>query len=275
MVGGSFHESMARQIPVGPPGPRAALVAAALLLAGCLGAVPGDTAGPSEGSPGDADEAFDERVWTFEGTLTGAPGSPDRSEDPFEVPANATGVGAVLTWGGEGADLDLTLLGPDGEEQATGWPERDGRESTAVAGRLAAGNWTVRVASDQAVDEDFAVEVTVWGGSPEHRVLEESTEIGPRVPGATRGFAEINLAMAPGQRFNWSWQADGELYFNVHYHADGETERPVEERTDGHAGTFTAPAAEIYSLLWLNEGATPVDLEATVDGVFRLHSRSR
>jgi hypothetical protein len=82
------------------------------------------------------------------------------------------------------------------------------------------------------------------------------------------GFAEVNLVMEKGQVVNWDWNADGgALYFNVHSHPAGKVVEHV-RRPDATAdtGSFTAPAAGSYSLLWQNAGSTPVGLHYKVTG---------
>ena len=187
---------------------------------------------------------------------------------PFQVPAGADEVAALLTWTIPGAVLEFQLENPNGTTIATGFAETDQRRYVATPDLPMAGNWTATVTATRGVDVHFTLNMTARQGV-DHGPIRQEYTIG-------RGaFAEINLNMIPGDIFDYVWNADADLYFNIHFHGENGTERPVEFRGRAHEGNFTAPDRQVYSLLWRNEGLTPVRVEADVEGDYRLHSMSR
>ena len=232
-------------------------------LAGC--AAPGG--GEPTGIDPVADAAFTPVSYEFDGEFLA--GGVDAPVDfPFKVPVAAGEVEALLTWTIPGAILDFQLLGPDGTVVADGWAESAMRRYVTTTRPPTAGNWSAVVTAERGVDVHFSLEVAVRAAEP-FGPIDETYGIA----GGT--FAEVNLNMVPGERFNYSWAADGELYFNIHYHANGATERAVEFTGRSHAGEFVAPDVQVYSLLLRNEGILPVSVDLAVDGTYRLHSMTR
>jgi hypothetical protein len=220
-------------------------------------------------------------TFRFDGTLDGSPLESGVAEFPVELPTEAAAFSARLGWSDERADLELLLLDTDGEQVDQGFAESATTRAFTTAAPLRAGNWTLRVMAERAVATTFQLEAVATFAPAGRMVIEQSYEIETRIPVRELaslqqgGFAEINLVMEPNERFNFTWTASQPVYFNVHYHDDGETQRPIEERADRLDGNFTAPIRQVFSLLWRNENPTPVTVEATVDGVFREHSRTR
>ena len=187
---------------------------------------------------------------------------------PFEVPSGAGELAALLTWTIPGAVLEFQVLDPSQSVVADGWAESPQRRYVATTDPPASGNWSVVVSAERGVDVHFALNVTVRAAEPFGPISQTYTVQGD-------SFAEINLNMVPGESFNYSWSADGDLYFNIHYHADGTTSRPVEFTGRSHEGTFVAPDRQVYSLLLRNDGLLPIDASVSVDGTYRLHSMTR
>lgn len=232
-------------------------------LAGC--AAP-NGAEPSGADPV-ADAAFAPVSYEFDGEfLAGGVDAPVAF--PFEVPMGAGEVEALLTWTIPGAILQFQLLGPDGAVVADGWAENGMRRYVTTTGPPPAGNWSAVVTAERGADVHFALDVTARLAVPYGPIAQTYSV-------AAGAFAEVNLNMVPGDSFEYDWSADGELYFNVHYHAPGGTERPIEYTGTAHEGNFTAPANEVYSLLLRNEGLLPVSVDVSVDGTYRLHSMTR
>lgn len=240
--------------------------AALLLVTGCLGTTTETDAQDPAGAPTE-EPGFEPEAYTFEGEFL-AGGADEPQTYTFQVPNGTTEVMGLLTWSMPGAALDFTLRDPSGEAVADGWGESDQHRYVTTTQPPVPGEWTVEVTAQQGADVHYTMDLEARQGEP-FGPIERTYTVDPQ------DFVEINLNMAPGDAFNFSWQADGELAFNVHYHADGETERPIEHIGTELDGNFTAPRTQVYSLLWSNEGALPVEVTASVDGTYRLHSMTR
>lgn len=257
------------------------LLALSLAAAGCIQAPdpqPSEAA-PVPDAPG---HVHAHALHTFDGRLTATPAAPVVEEFPFAVPAGTTEVRANLSWLSEAAALELALVSPEGKEIESGFAETPTSRALATVHPPQPGNWTLRVTAVRALDEAFVTNAVIADGLPELRTIEGSYEVVPRLPvrelaraAQSGGFAEINLILDEGASFDYSWKSSGPVYFNIHYHGEGGTERAVEETTTGLAGNFTAPFLQVFSLLWRNEGATPVTVDGEVEGVMREHSRTR
>lgn len=235
----------------------------ALLLAGCASPAVDDP----DGGDVDAPPAFKPVSYSFDGEfLAGGVDAPQAF--PFEVPNGTGEVAALLTWTIPGAILEFRVLDPSNTVVADGWAESEQRRFVSTTHPPTPGEWSIVVTAERGVDIHFALNVTARQSEP-FGLIEETYTI-------QRGaFAEINLNMVPGDWFNYTWTADGDLYFNIHYHANGATERPVEFTGREHEGQFTAPDRQVYSLLLRNDGLLPVEVSVAVDGSFRLHSMTR
>lgn len=261
------------------------LVMSALVLSGCVSPPNGDGDGP--GSEPDEVPAPAPETHSFEGEFAVA------SEDAphtyaFDVPNGTGEVEGLLTWTIAGAQLDFELMDPSGEVVADGWAEGTGRAYVTTTHPPEAGEWQVVVRGVRGADVHYTMEVTTGAAEP-YGAIDRTFTVPARNPardlpdGARqeaypllpRDFAEVNLNMAPGDHFNFTWSAHAPVYFNVHYHGANGTERPIEDRTDALNGTFTANLTEVYALLWRNEGSEPVEVVVQVEGVYRLHSMTR
>lgn len=237
-----------------------------LLTGGCLGTTTETTPGSSTDQiPGG--DGFEPVAETFEGEfLAGGVDEPQRYT--FTVPNGTTEVMGLLTWSMPQAVLDFQLVDPSGEVAADGWGESDQHRFVTTTDPPTPGKWTVVVTAERGADVHYTMEVEARKGQP-FGPIERTYTVRPQ------DFAEINLNMVPGDGFTFDWEADGELYFNVHFHDDGETARPIEHTGTELDGNFTAPDTEVYSLLWSNEGALPVEVTVSMDGAYRLHSMTR
>jgi hypothetical protein len=83
------------------------------------------------------------------------------------------------------------------------------------------------------------------------------------------GFHELDLAVNASEplTYEWSTSPASELAFDVHSHPSPD-EVTYHERANAtaHQGTFTAPQAGTYSLLWRNPGEGPVTVEIRLEG---------
>lgn len=253
-----------------------------MLLAGC--ATPGEAPaiGPAASSKDDAWQ----RVFVFDGER-GPIDAP--SVFTFDVPAGAQEVEALLTWTAEGAAFGFALVDPTGEEVAQGWSEAPGRAYVTTTHPVVPGEWTIEITSERTVMATFAATVTVHSLALPEGPLNVSFVLPPRsptralppelraplAPWGPRDYAEVNLNMAPNDHFSFAWTSTSDVYFNVHFHGAEGTERPIEQRGSELAGEFTANMTEVYALLWRNEGNTSVQIDAQIDGRYRLHSMTR
>lgn len=237
-----------------------------LLTAGCLGTAP--ETGPAEDANTPTGQGpFEPASYTFEGEfLAGGLGEAHTYE--FEVPNGTTEVMGLLNWSIPGGALDFQLVNSAGDVAADGWAESDSHRYVTTTQPPTPGTWTAVVTAQRGADIHYSLEIEARKGAP-FGPIERTYTIQPQ------DFAEINLNMEPGDGFNFSWESDSEVYFNLHYHSDGETERPIEHTGTELEGNFTAPDTEVYSLLWSNEGAVPVEVTVTMDGTYRLHSMTR
>ncbi len=237
-----------------------------VLSLGCLGTTTETTPGSDPGETPDAD-GFEPVEKTFEGEFL-AGGVDDPQRYTFTVPNGTTEVMGLLTWSMPRASLDFQLLDPTGEVAADGWGESDQHRYVTTTQPPIPGEWTVEVTAQEGADVHYTMEVEARQAAP-FGPIERTYTVQPQ------DFAEINLNMVPGDAFTFDWQADGEVYFNLHFHDDGETARPIEHTGTELAGNFTAPDTEVYSLLWRNEGVLPVEVTVSMDGTYRLHSMTR
>ncbi|WP_434449231.1 S8 family serine peptidase [Lentzea sp. E54] len=87
--------------------------------------------------------------------------SSDSLEFPFAAPVDLTDLQVTVSWTAGVNDYDLRLLGPDGSQRAgSGGGVPGTSESTGVAGRIDAGQWTVVVDKFASVADTVTVVVT-------------------------------------------------------------------------------------------------------------------
>jgi len=83
----------------------------------------------------------------------------------------------------------------------------------------------------------------------------------PLVPGEPRVVERLVIApyemheecaqLAAGERLDWRYRASAPLDFNIHYHEDNAVLSPVvREQSTNDSGTFEAPLARDYCLMW-------------------------
>jgi plastocyanin len=85
-------------------------------------------------------------------------------------------------------------------------------------------------------------------------------------------FAEANLLLRAGDTITWDWSASQVVHFNVHTHQAGGATELVAQDAASNQGSFTAPQAGGYSLLWENGGGAAVTLEYSVQGAGKVES---
>ena len=243
-----------------------------LLLAGCV--TPAEETPSSLAAPEPAPHAgHAERltVHEFDGELTATPLTPALEAHAFPVEAGVLEVRVQLNWSLPVASLNMSLVGPAGQEVAVGFRESDTSSAVATIDPPLPGEWRVYVGSQQALGEKYRVQVTLEDALPAYTSVVEDYVL------PVRGFGELNLILEANQSFNYSWmvqEAGNPVYFNIHSHQDGKTVRHVEETTEALSGNFTAPSREVYSLLWRNQGVSALHVAAEVEGSFRVHSQT-
>lgn len=245
------------------PRPALFIVAVSVLVAGCATTEPAT----EDAAPTPPVEPFEPVSYEFAGEFL-AGGLDDPMVYEFEVPNGTTEVEAILAWTIPGASLDFSLRDPAGKENGNGWGESDQHRYVTSTYAVIPGTWQIIVTIQQGVDVHFYVDVTARLGEP-FGPIERTYTVMPN------DFAEVNLNMVPDDHFNFTWASDAEVYFNVHFHNNGTTDRPIEHRGTSMDGNFTGPANEVYSMLWRNEGFLPAEVTFAMDGVYRLHSMTR
>jgi hypothetical protein len=78
---------------------------------------------------------------------------------------------------------------------------------------------------------------------------------------APGNFAELCGALGAGKRVTWSFDADRELDFNIHYHVDNEVRYPSRmDRARRSEGNLTVDLAQDYCWMWTNKSAAAAKL---------------
>ena len=74
-------------------------------------------------------------------------------------------------------------------------------------------------------------------------------------------FAELCGALDAGKTVKWSFEADGELNFNIHYHVGKDVHYPSRmEQVRRSEGRLAADVAQDYCWMWTNQTAAPAQL---------------
>ncbi|MGB1696867.1 MAG: hypothetical protein ACPHK8_00535 [Thermoplasmatota archaeon] len=183
------------------------------------------------------------------GTLTTTPVAPTTATGTFVM---ADVVSATALFIGEG--LQLELVAPDG--------------TTHGAGTLPVvpGQWQYEVSAQLALGVQWSLSVEMTTGDASTGYLQETVAIAPSQ------FFEINTQMPGNGTFCWDWTSSADVAFDVHSHFDGEVQYLVEKTASEDRGCFTNDREGGYSLLWANEGASPVSLTYKVWGQFVVDS---
>jgi len=75
-------------------------------------------------------------------------------------------------------------------------------------------------------------------------------------------FAELCGALGAGKAVNWSFEADGELNFNIHYHVGKDVRYPSQmDRVRSSEGKLAVDLAQDYCWMWTNKSAATTKLE--------------
>ncbi|HET6404931.1 MAG TPA: PPC domain-containing protein [Candidatus Thermoplasmatota archaeon] len=251
-----------------------ALLLACALAAGCLAdEAPEPT--PREETQTD-DAGTREVTQQFTGSATGTPAQPFSQDFAFEVPRGAVGVYGNLSWQKPPIDapfgladtFDFALLDPRGEVVAEGYPDVNGHLVVVTVEPPRPGTWTFRVSANVAANTPFVVDAGAILIVPDDNVIIKAIELGPR------SFYEVNLILEEGASFSFSFNSSAPVRWDIHSHPpEGLKEWETGEGTTGSA-SFTAPARDVFSILWENTGALPVQLDFEVHGTFRVHSHS-
>ena len=84
------------------------------------------------------------------------------------------------------------------------------------------------------------------------------------------GYHEVNVEMGEGASLTYAFNATGPLSWDLHSHGDEGVRTWAEGRDAEASGSFTAPAAGVYSLYLRNPGQAPVEASFQVRGHFRI-----
>ncbi|MDM4765408.1 hypothetical protein [Pelomonas sp. SE-A7] len=75
-------------------------------------------------------------------------------------------------------------------------------------------------------------------------------------------FAEVCGPLKAGQSVAWSFEADGALNFNIHYHEGEKVTYPARENgISQRKGELKVELDQGYCWMWSNKGAQPVKLK--------------
>lgn len=75
-------------------------------------------------------------------------------------------------------------------------------------------------------------------------------------------FAEVCGPLKAGQRVAWSFEADGPLNFNIHYHEGEKVTYPARENAvSKRDGELKVELDQGYCWMWSNKGTQPVKLK--------------
>ena len=243
------------------------------LTAGCLGADAPETEAPREETE-TSDASMRPIVEQFTGTATGTPAQPYSEDFPVEVPRGAVGINGNLSWERPPVDaplglantFELALVDPDGEVVDGGYTDVDGKIVVATIDPPRAGTWVYRVTSSAAVNTPFVVDSAVILIVPEDNTIVKSLEL--------RTFYEVNLILEEGATFSFSYNSTDSINWDIHSHPPEGVKYWEEGSGTTGASSFTAPSRDVFSILWENAGALPVQLSFEVQGKFRTHSHS-
>ena len=79
-------------------------------------------------------------------------------------------------------------------------------------------------------------------------------------------FAELCGAFNPGQAVDWSFDADGALNFNIHYHAGKDVRYPKRlNQTYRSRGKLAVKSPQDYCWMWTNKSATAAQLAVRLE----------
>lgn len=256
---------------------RAPVAALALVLA-LVGCLSGDA--PSADAPREevaTDDASTRPVTqSFSGTAVGTPAMPYEEAFPFDVPRGAVGVNGTLAWekppvappSGLGDAFELELVDPDGETVATGYPDVNGHLIVVTVEPPKSGTWTFVVRANVAASSPFTLDAVA------ELIVPKDNEVVKTVSLGQASFYEVNLILEQDASFRFSYNASDSVNWDVHSHPpEGLKEWETGAGTTAEYA-FTAPHRDVYSILWENPGALPVDLSFEVRGTFRMHSHS-
>lgn len=246
-----------------------------LALAGCLSDDAPATEGPREDVATDA-AGTRPVTETFSGSALGSPAMPYEESFVFDVPRGAVGVNGTLAWEkppvappfGLGDGFELELLDPDGELVASGYPDVNGHLIVVTVEPPKPGAWTFVVRGNVAANTPFTLDAVAELIVPQDNEVVKTLELGQA------SFYEVNLILEQNASFRFSYNASDAVNWDVHSHPpEGLKEWETGSGTTAEYA-FTAPHRDVYSILWENPGALPVELSFEVHGTFRMHSHS-
>lgn len=75
-------------------------------------------------------------------------------------------------------------------------------------------------------------------------------------------FAEVCGPLKAGEQVAWSFEADGPLNFNIHFHEGEKVTYPARENgVSKREGELKVEQGQGYCWMWSNKGAQPVRLK--------------
>jgi hypothetical protein len=79
-------------------------------------------------------------------------------------------------------------------------------------------------------------------------------------------LVEFCGALRPGQTVTWSFEADGAVNFNIHYHVGQEVRYPSRmDQVRQSQGVLAVESAQDYCWMWVNETERPSKLAVALN----------
>ena len=79
-------------------------------------------------------------------------------------------------------------------------------------------------------------------------------------------FVEVCSKLARGNKVAWTFQADGPLDFNVHYHLDKDVRFPAKQaEVQSSDGVLDVQVAQDYCWMWTNKTTSSASLKLVLE----------
>ena len=71
------------------------------------------------------------------------------------------------------------------------------------------------------------------------------------------------MQLSVGQKLTFSYQANAELEFNLHFHQGKEVTTPMSGKYSNYSNTYVAEAKNDFCLMWQNKNSAPTKFQST------------
>ncbi len=132
---------------------------------------------------------------------------------------------------------------------------------TACTSRLGRNDRRAGLAAAALVAAGLSLAVLPAQGEVVDIVWKEGSRFDRTLTVAPGKFAELCGELVVGKTVNWSFEADGELNFNIHYHVGKDVHYPSRmEQVRRSRGRLAVDVAQDYCWMWTNKSAAPAQL---------------